>query len=53
MDFFKSGTRERGCKKFCKNLILSMYVYRATIQDSKNVKNIILGLFPDFWDFYY
>jgi hypothetical protein len=26
-----------------------MYVCRATIQDSKNVKVIILGLFPDFW----
>jgi hypothetical protein len=27
-----------------------MYVRRATVQDSKNVKNIILGLFPDFWE---
>jgi hypothetical protein len=44
-DFFKSGTRGGGCDKFRKNQILSMYVFRTTIQ------MIILGLFPDFWDF--
>jgi hypothetical protein len=31
---------------------LSMYVCLATMQDFKNVKIIILGLFPDFWDFF-
>jgi hypothetical protein len=52
-DFFKSGTRGGGCDKFRKNQILSMYVCRATIQYSKNVKVIILGLFPDFWEFFF
>jgi hypothetical protein len=52
-DFSKSGTRGRGCDKFHKNQILSIDVCRATIQDSKNVKIIILGLFPDYWDFFF